>query len=221
MPQDESALKTLRKKCVVYIDGFNLFKAVLAHYPAWKWLNIQSFFEAMCADDEVTAVNFFTARLLTKPGPNPSAERQTAYLAALGSLEKVTTHFGEYRLRTVCCGADCKRSYSVPEEKKTDVNMAVKIMDDVIGGRVEHVVIVSGDSDLEPVVEWIHKKKLGIKITVYIPSRPEEGRKRFNTNYANIGAYCYILPLDTIGDHLLRNPVVIKKRKINRPDDWV
>ena len=44
---------------------------------------------------------------------------------------------------------------NVQSFKKTDVNIAVNLLDDALRGLTDSMVIVSGDSDLEPAVEWV------------------------------------------------------------------
>jgi hypothetical protein len=124
-----------RKRCIVYVDAFNWYYGVFIHRPAWKWLNLQSFFETLRLDDDVVAVKLFTALVEPKRHVSPRRDRQQRYLKALTSLPKVQIIHGKYQERTVTCQArDCIRhlEYQVAEEKKTDVNIAVHLMDDAI-----------------------------------------------------------------------------------------
>ena len=139
------------------MDAFNWYSGIFQHHPAWKWLNVQSFFKALRLDEEVVTVKFFTT--LVDPLKNVSTrrDRQKRYIRrALGTLPKVKIILGKYQERTVTCQArDCMRrlEYQVPEEKKTDVNMAVNLLEDAVRELTDSMVIVSGDSDLEPAVE--------------------------------------------------------------------
>ena len=145
------------KRCTIYVDGFNWYFGIFQHCPAWKWLNVQSFFEALRLDEEVIVVKFFTALVEPQKHVSPKRDRQKRFLKALGTLPKVKIILGKYQERTVTCAArDCPRrlKYQVPEEKKTDVNIAVNLLEDAICGLTDSMVIVSGDSDLEPAVEW-------------------------------------------------------------------
>jgi len=91
-----------------------------------------------------------------------------------------------------CRAAACPRQlqYHSPEEKKTDVNIAVHLIDDALNSRADCFVIVSGDSDLEPAVEWVRKNHPAIKITVYIPTVPTQAPQRRNDFYLRIGITC-------------------------------
>ena len=50
-----------KKRCTIYLDALNWYFGIFPHRPAWNWLNVQSFFEALRLDEEVVTVKFFTA----------------------------------------------------------------------------------------------------------------------------------------------------------------
>jgi uncharacterized LabA/DUF88 family protein len=213
-----------KKRCTIYLDAFNWYFGIFQHRPAWKWLNVQSFFEALRLDEEVVAVKFFTALVDPLLHVSTRRDRQKRYFKALASLPKVRIIFGKYQERTVTCrAAACPRrlEYVVPEEKKTDVNIAVNLLDDALRGLTDSIVIVSGDSDLEPAVEWVHRNHPQIKITVYIPVLGDEDRQRRSDNYYRMGVTCKPLPLADIPRHLLPADVTIgENQTISRPAEW-
>jgi len=179
-----------KKRCTIYVDAFNWYFGIFQHNPAWKWLNAQSFFEALRLDEEVVAVKFFTALVDPLKHVSTRRDRQKRYLKALGTLPKVKIILGKYQERTVTCQArECMRrlEYQVPEEKKTDVNIAVNLLEDAVRGLTNSMVIVSGDSDLEPAVEWVRRNYPHVKITVYIPVLEDERQQRRNDNYHRMG----------------------------------
>lgn len=213
-----------RKRCIVYVDAFNWYYGVFIHRPAWKWLNLQSFFETLRLDDDVVAVKLFTALVEPKRHISPRRDRQQRYLKALTSLPKVQIIHGKYQERTVTCQArDCIRhlEYQVAEEKKTDVNIAVHLMDDAIKDRADTLIIVSGDSDLEPAVEWVRQNHPRIKIHVYIPALEDERQQRRNDNYQRMQVNCKLLPLADIPRHQLPATVQLAEAvSVTRPPDW-
>jgi hypothetical protein len=214
-----------KKRCTIYVDGFNWYFGIFEHRPAWKWLNVQSFFEALRLDEDVVAVKFFTALVDPLKHVSTRRDRQKRYMRALGTLPKVKIILGKYQERTVTCRAhDCMRrlEYQVPEEKKTDVNMAVNLLEDAFRGLTDSMVIVSGDSDLEPAVEWVRRNYPQIKITVYIPVLEDEREERRNHNYHRMGVTCKPLPLADIPRHLLPATVRVNENEtITRPDEWI
>jgi len=176
-------------------------------------------------DENVVSVKFFTA--LVEPQKHVSArrDRHKRYLKALGTLPKVKIILGKYQERTVTCQArECMRrlEYIVPEEKKTDVNIAVNLLEDAFLGLTDSMVIVSGDSDLEPAVEWVRRNHPQIKITVYIPVLEDERHLRRNDNYHRMGVTCKPLPLADIPRHVLPAAVRVNENEtVTRPAEWV
>jgi uncharacterized LabA/DUF88 family protein len=138
------ATQNNKKKCIVYIDGYNWYHAIFKHYPEWKWINIQSFFAALRPDDDVVCVKMFSAFIAHDAD---AKERQQRYFNALETLPKVKLILGIFQDRQVTCRGTCKEKYSVPEEKKTDVNLAVEMISDAVSGMCDSMFIVSGDSE--------------------------------------------------------------------------
>ena len=103
----------------------------------------------------------------------------------------------------------CKQQYDIPEEKKTDVNLAVEIINDALTGACEHIIVVSGDSDIQPAVEWVAKNKPEIKITVLVPLLPNEQSARRTDYYFTKGLKvdCKFLPLNGLKENQL-NPII-------------
>jgi hypothetical protein len=207
------------------VDAFNWYFGIFQHRPAWKWLNVQSFFEALRLDEDVVAVKFFTALVEPVKHVSQRRDRQKRSLKALGTLPKVKIILSKYQERTVTCHArECMRrlEYQVPEEKKTDVNIAVNLLEDAFRGLTDSMVIVSGDSDLEPAVEWVRRNHPQIKITVYILVLEDERQQRRNDNYHRMGVTCKPLPLADIPRHLFPATIQInEKEAVARPDEWV
>jgi hypothetical protein len=131
MPE-QTPIQPLRKRCTIYIDRFNWYYSVLRHYPEWKWLNVQGFFEELRPDEDVVRVKFFTAIVDPDKRVSEKRDRLGRYLKALRALVKVEIVLGKYQLREVVCGADCRKSYLAPEEKKMDVNIAVHLLNDAV-----------------------------------------------------------------------------------------
>lgn len=63
----------------------------------------------------------------------------------------------------------CKGSISRPEEKKTDVNISIRMLDDCMTKSTDIVSLVSADSDLVPPIELIQRRFPDISIKVYFP----------------------------------------------------
>jgi uncharacterized LabA/DUF88 family protein len=210
-------------KAIFYIDGYNWYHAVFRHYPEWKWLNIQGFCESLRPHDEVTSVKVFSALIDPENPSSDARERQVRYFNALRTLPKIKIILGAFQPREVTCRAHCGQKYLVPEEKKTDVNIAVEMISDALEGNCDAIYIISGDSDVQPAVEWIRKRFQAIKIAVYVPSLPSEQPTRRLDYYRTRGldVECKFLPLGGIKDHQLPNTVKLPNGHLAvRPHVW-
>lgn len=157
----------------VYIDGFNLYYGRLRGTP-YKWLDVQSLFEDLMPGFEIKRVKYFTARVKPRNGDTQTAVRQNAYLRALGTLSKVSIHYGQYTVHTV--RMPLADPHAVPrtveviktEEKGSDVNLAAHLMMDAFRDDADVYLVASNDSDLtEPLrmTRSLLGKKIGIAKT--------------------------------------------------------
>jgi 6-hydroxy-3-succinoylpyridine 3-monooxygenase len=159
-------------KAIVYIDGFNLYHGSVKG-TSYKWLDLQAYFELLRNGDEIVAVKYFTAPMHGSP-----ANRQRTYLRALETCPKVNVILGKYKTKQAQCKVtDCchsgDRRFTTWEEKRTDVNIAIHILDDAYQNQCELIVVVSGDSDLVPALNMVKLRFPEKRIVVYIPARNE------------------------------------------------
>ena len=86
------------QRVIGYIDGFNLYFGLKSR--GWKryyWLDpLQLVQPLLLRDQEVAAVHFFTARISDARGNGADAKRQTDYLDALATIDKLEVHEGHY-----------------------------------------------------------------------------------------------------------------------------
>ncbi len=163
------------KRSIVYIDGFNLYYGAVRN-TAWKWLNLEKYFALVRPDDDIQRIHYFTALI-----DGPHRPNQETFLAALGTLPKVTVVLGRYMYKPMTCRVQpCtfagKRAFMRPEEKQTDVNIALQMLDDAYRGLAERFVLVTGDSDLVPAISLVRSRFPDIEHVVYVPNNhPSRG----------------------------------------------
>jgi len=75
---------------------------------------------------------------------------------------------GKYYTKSIECPY-CQGVINKPEEKRTDVNVAVKMVSDATLNKTDTFVLVSADSDLVPPLEFIKKHFPEKKIKIYFP----------------------------------------------------
>ncbi|HDY64720.1 MAG TPA: NYN domain-containing protein [Phycisphaerae bacterium] len=160
---------SVSKRSIIYIDGFNLYYGAVKG-TKWKWLDVEHFFSMLRQDDDIQVIKYFTAEI-----DGPHRFHQRAYLLALATLPKIQIILGRFKLKQVQCRVqDCSyvgsRFFSIPEEKRTDVNIAVHMLQDTIMDKCDRLVVVSGDSDLVPAVNMVKRLDSRKKIIVYVPA---------------------------------------------------
>lgn len=156
-------------RSIVYIDGFNLYYGALKG-TAYKWLDLDKYFRLLRQNDDVQAIRYFTALV-----DGSSRTDQQKYLSAINTLPLVHTILGRYKRKQVACGVRAcmhagKKHFDRTEEKQTDVNIALQMLDDAYRGLAERFVLVSGDSDLVPAVNLIKTRFPAINIVLYVPA---------------------------------------------------
>ena len=154
-------------RTIIYIDGFNLYYGALKGGPH-KWLDLERCFNLLRPHDDIRQLHYFTALVR-----GPSLPDQQTYLRALATLPLVNVVLGNYKAKQVKCAvAGCThagtRIFSTVEEKRTDVNIALQMLEDSYEDRADRLILVSGDSDLVPAV--IKVKALGKEVIVYVPA---------------------------------------------------
>jgi 6-hydroxy-3-succinoylpyridine 3-monooxygenase len=171
-------VNALSQRSIVYIDGFNFYYGAIKD-SSNKWLDLQKYFELLRQDDEIQKIFYFTAIV-----SGEAQLRQKIYFQALETSPLVHMVFGLYKLKKLRCRVnDCHYSgqkyYKVPEEKGTDVNIALQMLDDAYQCVCDRMILVSGDSDLVPAIKLVKKRHPEIQVTVYVPANdPKRGAAR-------------------------------------------
>ena len=162
-----------KKRVTFYVDGFNFYfglKRTKKSEPEWKryyWINIVKLFESFLGEGQILEkVIYFTASPLS-PQKN---SRQSAFLNANKLLngERFEIVRGKYLEKHIICPY-CKGDIARPEEKKTDVNISVRMIADCVLDKTDTIALVSDDSDLVPPVEFIQKHYPQKVIKIYFP----------------------------------------------------
>ena len=160
----------MRPRTIVYVDGFNFYYGAVRGTP-YKWLDPEKCFLKLRPADDIRRIWYFTALVDGAKGA-----RQQAYLQALATRPLVEVMLGKFKLKQIKCAVPgCSysgsRLFDMPEEKRTDVNIALQLLNDANHDRADQFVIVSGDSDLVPALEMVKTQWPAKRLVVYVPSR--------------------------------------------------
>ena len=160
----------------LYVDGFNLYYRLLKSNAGTKWLDLEELGTRLFPSDQIVTVRYFTA--LIKPLDDPRAPaRQQVYLRPLKTLPNCMIHYGYFQLETKrrflknpIAGRPKTVEVVLPEEKGSDVNLAIELLVDAFNDRFDMAAIVTNDADLaEPIRVVEHD--LGLPVTVIHPTR--------------------------------------------------
>ncbi|KAA6331008.1 6-hydroxy-3-succinoylpyridine 3-monooxygenase HspA [termite gut metagenome] len=163
----------MNERVTFYVDGFNFYyglkakKKIDKNWQRAYWIDIVKLFSQFLSPDQILEkVIYFTASPLNPDKSN----RQGAFLNVnkLLNENKFEVVRGKYLKKIIQC-PNCNYAISRPEEKKTDVNVAIRMIGDCVEDKTDVVVLVSGDSDMLPPIEFIQQKYPQKKIRVYFP----------------------------------------------------
>ena len=162
-----------KKRVIFYVDGFNFYYGLKRKKKAddkWSrfyWIDVVKLFEQFIGpDQELVKVVYFTASPLE---PDKSS-RQSAFLNANSLLhpDRFEIVRGKYINKPILCPY-CHLTFNRPEEKKTDVNLSVRMMGDCFKDETDIIVLVSADTDLIPPIDFILNNFPDKRVKVYFP----------------------------------------------------
>jgi uncharacterized LabA/DUF88 family protein len=143
---------SIKIRKMFFIDGFNLYHSIKRasekdiRFIDCKWLDLSKMcsFYIDTANEQLTGIKYFTAlswKLTSKP-------KQQTYINALVShCKNVDIFYGKFKARDKQCPL-CHRRYTSHEEKLTDVNLAISLLQNAYDNTFDEAIVVSADSDL-------------------------------------------------------------------------
>ncbi len=161
----------------IYIDGFNFYYGAVKDTP-YEWLNIKKLFESLLAPaHQILSIKYFTAIVTGKIDPDQPIRQKTFIRALKKFIPEISVYYGEFLSHNVfkplaypidqnTFGKKIKFVNVIKtEEKGSDVNLAVHLLNDAWLDHYDCAVIVSNDSDLAESLRLVkeqHKKKIGL-----------------------------------------------------------
>jgi len=181
----------------IYIDGYNLYYGCLKG-TSFKWLDLLALFERQIVPSANAVVNgqrltseilpvaikFFSAKILAKAAKaDDSMACQERYHAALrkhhpGRVELIEGYYAMSASRARVINQQYPKKWPRDcetidvwklEEKQSDVNLALHAFHDTLTGEVQHAIIVTNDTDIEPALKMI-RQHTGAVLGLVIPT---------------------------------------------------
>jgi uncharacterized LabA/DUF88 family protein len=200
-------------RVISYIDGFNLYFGL--RDKGWRrfyWLNVQLLVQNLLKfNQELIMTKYFTARVI---GATDKEKRQSTFIEALETLSNLEIFYGKYQLNPREC-PPCGFKDQVPNEKMTDVNIAVEIFSDAAKDKFDTALLLSADSDLAPLVRAVKNTFTHKRIVVAFPP------KRESVELRNIAHACLRIGRANFARSLF--PDKVKKPDgfiLQRPPSW-
>lgn len=204
------------ERVIAYIDGFNLYFGLKSKgWRRYYWLNPQQLIQNLLKPDQkLVFTKYFTARVNSNPRDPGKHKRQATFLEAIDTLPDTRIYYGHYLPKQQTC-FKCGATWNAHEEKMTDVNIAVEMLNDAYDDAFDTAMLVSADSDLAMPVESITKRFPKKRVIVACP--PDRHSKRLES----LADACFIIGRKKFHDSQF--PDEIKKTDgfiLKRPTSW-
>lgn len=151
-------------RVIAFVDGFNIYHALaeldinprtkrrLHQKNHLKWLDIKSMVSAFItpSKEEITDVYYFSAFATWLPD---AYQRHLKYVKAL-EASGVTVIMGHFKKKHSNCKA-CGATWDSHEEKETDVNFGIHLVDKAHKNEFDKALILTADTDLVPAIKLV------------------------------------------------------------------
>ncbi len=201
------------ERVIAYVDGFNLYFGMKASGNDTLWLNVQNLSMSLLKPEQsLIYTNYFTSRVRNNP---PKERRQNVYIEALETLANFRIIYGNYQAHNEQCRR-CGHNYIYSNEKMTDVNIAVALMEDAFKDKYDTAFLITGDSDLVPPINSIHALYPNKRVFVAFPPN------RFNMSVKNVAKGCMTIGRKKLKDAQFPDSVTKKDGYVlSKPGIWV
>jgi uncharacterized LabA/DUF88 family protein len=160
----------------IYVDGFNLYYGAVKDTP-YKWLDISKLCNLLLPKSNIVKIKYFTARISSRPDDPSKPTRQQIYLRALETIPNLEIIFGSFLTKNVslplATSTPQKMRFATvirTEEKGSDVNLAVHMVDDGYKGLYDSAVMITNDSDLVETIRIV-RNELGKSVGILNPQK--------------------------------------------------
>jgi len=221
----------MAERAFVYIDGLNFYYGLVKN-TRYKWLDFSKLMRKVLPTNfDILKIKYFTT--IVKPFPNDlqAPQRQMFFIRALEKVDKnLEIFYGSFLvnpkwryLKSPIIDSTGQTISKVrvmePEEKGSDVNLAIHLLNDSWLNLFDWAVVVSNDSDLAESLRLVktqcNKKILLIPTISSIGSNVMKKPSSKLLNYAN--------KVIKIRESSLRNsqlPTNIPGTNIRKPNNW-
>lgn len=207
------------QKVCVYIDGFNFYNGLRDNdWRHYYWLDIikmaNNILAELHSEHKLVRVYYFSA----PPYRHESKRRRQKIFFDANVLGKdFKLILGYHKDKSKRC-RNCNAKISISEEKQTDINIVLEMFKGAVKKECDLSILVSGDTDMIPVVQAIKSVSPNHKIMVFFPPA-----RKTNQIIGHVDGWRDLSKFEKIfSDSLLPEKIELEnKSKLIIPDKWL
>lgn len=141
------------KRISIYIDGANFFgglRTINKHYTDYKF-DFERFVKKIVGKRTLVSVYYYNASLKQQINPNIFAKQQSLF-KRLRNIKRFKVILCKRQRRQTNDGDDY---YTI---KGDDIHLAIDMLRDAYENQYDDAILISGDGDFAPLVEYVKKK---------------------------------------------------------------
>lgn len=206
-------------RTIIYIDGFNLYYRAVKNTP-FKWLDFKSLFsQLLSSENEIIQIKYFTALVSGKHNAQKPIKQLTFIRALEAFIPEIKIFYGHFLTHDVYAPLseptpECKIIKIIKtEEKGSDVNIAVHLVNDAWLNKFDCAVVVSNDSDLSEALRLVKEYHPDKIIGLIMPGKGHPSKELMKHS-----DFIKRIRSGILAASQLPNP--IPNTNIYRPIDW-
>jgi NYN domain len=214
------------KKVCFLVDGFNMYYSLRQvedlSKQRVKWLDLhrllggylQAVRQAVGERVELSGIHYFSALATHMTTRDPGVvNRHCTYVSALESTG-VRVTLSRFKEKSASC-PKCHHAWKRHEEKETDVAIGVRLIEVLVRGEGDTVVLVTGDTDLIPAIRTAKGLFPKAKIGVAFPFM------RHNTDLEKAADYSFKIDQKALQKAQFPDELTLANGTvIHRPSGW-
>ena len=190
-----------------FIDGLNLYHSLPKQY---RWLNLKKLCQAFLKKSKaLNHIYYFTALALWNEG---KVRKHKKYIEIL-EASSIQVIYGNFKKVTRKC-RNCHRKYQTFEEKETDVNMGLYLLNATYQHQFDKLLLLTADSDLMPAIKTIKKYFPNKKSHIILPVNAKSEDLKNNSDQTSQ------IKMPQLNLSLFPDTVHLKSDIISKPEGW-
>ncbi|MFA5805171.1 MAG: NYN domain-containing protein [Melioribacteraceae bacterium] len=206
-------------RTVIYIDGFNFYYRSVKN-TSYKWLDFKSLFQKLLSTNhQIIEIKYFTTLVSGKHNPQKPLKQQIYLRALKAYIPEIKIFYRHFLTHEVFAPlaepTDEIKTVKIikTEEKGSDVNIAVHLLNDAWLNNYDCAVIVSNDSDLAEAVKLVKKQHPNKLLGLIMPGKGHPSKELMR--HAD---FIKRVRTGVLSSSQLPNP--IPNTNIYKPHDW-